>query len=63
MSGPDRAEFERRLAQVQASLAGLPHGSVAYRDARGAAHHLQRLVMAAEDLPPTIDAHMIRRRR
>lgn len=63
MTGLDKTELERRLTEALATLANLPRGTVAYRDAQNTVHHLQRLLMADEDLPPTMDPRGIRRRR
>ena len=63
VSALDRAELERRLLEATATLASLPRGTVAYRDAQNTVHHLQRLVMVTEELPPTMDPRNIRPRR
>ena len=63
MTGLDKTELERRLAEAMATLSSLPRGTVAYRDAQNTVHHLQRLVMADDDLPPTMDPRGIKRRR
>lgn len=63
MSAPDRAELELRLAEALAALAGLPHGTLEYRDALSTVHHLERLVLVQEDLPATIDPHAAEGRR
>ena len=63
MSGLDKAELERRLSEATATLASLARGTVAYRDAQNTVYHLQRLVMAADELPPTMDPRNSRPRR
>ena len=62
MSGVDKEELERRLSEASATLAKLPRGTVAYRDAQNSVYHLQRVIMAAEELPRTMDPRGVARR-
>lgn len=48
-----RAILEERLKEAQERLASQPRGTVAWQDARAAVRQLERLILTAEDLPPT----------
>jgi len=57
-----REMIEARLAEAQSALTRLPRGSTAYRDGLAAVRQLERILLTAEDLPPTVAPHGVRRR-
>lgn len=48
-----QAVLEERLKEAQERLASQPRGTVEWQDARAAVRHLERLLLSADDLPPT----------
>lgn len=57
-----RGLIEDQLREAQTALAPLPRGSTAYKNALAAVRQLERILFAAEDLPPTVAPHGVRRR-
>lgn len=63
MDAQDRRRvIEDQLRKARITLAALPRGSTAYRNALAAVRQLERMLFAVEDLPPTV-APPVRRGR
>lgn len=56
-----QAVLNDRLAEARAALSGTTFGTVPYKNALSAIRQLERIIMTAEDLAPTVDPHRSRR--
>ena len=50
-----------RLAEARVAPSGTTFGTVSYKNALSAIRQLERIIMTAEDLAPTVDPHRSRR--
>lgn len=57
-----RERIEAQLAAAQSTVASLPRGSTAWTNAVAAVRQLERILLTAEGLPPTVDPHSPRPR-